>query len=185
MRTRVYTCWMNSGLRNEKPMNSVWSRFIMNSLSVGVRSVFSPVNCLSKLLTSLRCFCTHANTHAHARNKHTKHYILARFLCDVIVMQYILSTSKTYDFRFERRLHFAVFDSRPIDTPEKHVSPDVFFASGTFTQSLHRVFRQKLQFKETKKKKNKSLRTTCVHVPHTYRLSTLVHNSQSRKYITA
>lgn len=53
---------MNSGLRNEKPMNSVWSRFIMNSLSVGVRSVFSPVNCLSKLLTSLRCFCA---THGH------------------------------------------------------------------------------------------------------------------------
>lgn len=43
-------------MRNEKPINSVWSRFIMNSLSVGVRSVFSPVNCLSKLLTSLRCF---------------------------------------------------------------------------------------------------------------------------------
>lgn len=37
-------------------MNSVWSKFIMNNLSVGVRSVFSDVNCLSKLLTSLRCF---------------------------------------------------------------------------------------------------------------------------------
>lgn len=118
----------------------------MNSLSVGVRSVFSPVNCLSKLLTSLRCFCTHANAHAHARNEHTKHYILARSLCDILSLCNILSMSETYDFRFERRLHFAVFDSRPVDTPEKHVAPDVFFASGTFAQSLHRVFRQKLIF---------------------------------------
>ncbi|KZS19782.1 Uncharacterized protein APZ42_013580 [Daphnia magna] len=30
----------------------------MKSLSVGVRSNFSDVNCLSKLLTSLRCFCS-------------------------------------------------------------------------------------------------------------------------------
>lgn len=29
----------------------------MNSLSVGVKSVFSDVNCLSKFDTSLRCFC--------------------------------------------------------------------------------------------------------------------------------
>lgn len=51
-----YTCCTNSGFRYENPMNSVWSKFIMNNLSVGVRSVFSDVNCLSKLLTSLRCF---------------------------------------------------------------------------------------------------------------------------------
>lgn len=29
----------------------------MKSLSVGVRSVFSDVNCRSKFDTSLRCFC--------------------------------------------------------------------------------------------------------------------------------
>lgn len=50
-----YVCITNSGLRNENPANSVWSKFIMNNLSVGVRSVFSEVNCLSKFDTSLRC----------------------------------------------------------------------------------------------------------------------------------
>ena len=50
----IYTCWTNSGLRKEKPANSFWSRFIMNSLSVGVRSVPSLVNCRSKFDTSLR-----------------------------------------------------------------------------------------------------------------------------------
>ena len=53
----LYTCWTYSGLRKENPANSFWSRFIMKSLSVGVRSVFSEVNCLSKLLTSLRWRC--------------------------------------------------------------------------------------------------------------------------------
>lgn len=57
----VQTCCTNSGLRKEKPKNSFWSKFIMNSLSVGVRSSFSDVNCLSKLLTSLRCFCSERN----------------------------------------------------------------------------------------------------------------------------
>lgn len=51
-----YMWVMNSGLRYENPLNSVWSRFIMNSLSVGVRSIFSEVNWRSKLDTSLRCF---------------------------------------------------------------------------------------------------------------------------------
>jgi len=51
----AYTCCINSGLRYEKPAKSFWSRFIMNSLSVGVRSTFSEVNCLSKFETSFRC----------------------------------------------------------------------------------------------------------------------------------
>ena len=50
----LQTCCINSGLRKEKPANSFWSRFIMNSLSVGVRSVPSLVNCRSKFETSLR-----------------------------------------------------------------------------------------------------------------------------------
>lgn len=51
-----YTVATYSGFRYEKPTNSVWSKFIINTLSVGVKSVFSDVNCLSKLDTSLRCF---------------------------------------------------------------------------------------------------------------------------------
>lgn len=128
---------MNSGLRNEKPMNSVWSRFIMNSLSVGVRSVFSPVNCLSKLLTSLRCFCN-------------VNRILFFFLRNPINTT---PASNTHDFRFERRLYFAVFDFCPIDTPEKYVSPNVFFTPGTSSQSFHWIFSQKLQIYQTKKPK--------------------------------
>ncbi len=52
-----HTCCTYSGLRKEKPANSFWSKFIMKSLSVGVRSVRSDVNCLSKLLTSFRWRC--------------------------------------------------------------------------------------------------------------------------------
>lgn len=52
----AYGLTMYSGLTYEKPTNSDWSRFIINTLSVGVKSVFSDVNCLSKLETSLRCF---------------------------------------------------------------------------------------------------------------------------------
>ena len=64
------TCWTNSGLRKEKQKNSFWSRFIMKSLSVGVRSSFSDVNCLSKLLTSLRCFCSQAQQSAAVTSGH-------------------------------------------------------------------------------------------------------------------
>lgn len=48
----------NSGLTNEKSENSVWSRFIMNSLSVGDGRYSSLVNWLSKLVLSRRLFCT-------------------------------------------------------------------------------------------------------------------------------
>lgn len=54
---------MNSGLTKENPANSVWSRFMMNSLSVGVSFGASLVNSLSKLLTSLRLFCKLKITH--------------------------------------------------------------------------------------------------------------------------
>lgn len=118
---------MNSGLRNEKPINSVWSRFIINSLSVGVRSVFSPVNCLSKLLTSLRCF----------------------YNINIILFFYgflMPCVSDTHDFWFKWRLHFAVFNFCPIDTSKKYMSPNVFLAPGTSSQSFHRIFSQKLKF---------------------------------------
>lgn len=54
---KLQMCCTNSGFKYENPLNSVWSRFIIKSLSVGVRSVFSDVNWRSKLDTSLRCFC--------------------------------------------------------------------------------------------------------------------------------
>lgn len=51
-----YTLTTNSGLTYEKPWNSVWSRFMINNLSVGVNLGGSDVNSRSKLLTSLRLF---------------------------------------------------------------------------------------------------------------------------------
>lgn len=53
----IYTLTMNSGLTKENPANSVWSRFIINNLSVGVILGASLVNSRSKLLTSFRLFC--------------------------------------------------------------------------------------------------------------------------------
>lgn len=44
-----YTSTTNSGLTKEKPGNSVWSRFMMKSLSVGVNRGGSLVNSESKL----------------------------------------------------------------------------------------------------------------------------------------
>lgn len=71
----LYMCWMNSGFKYEKPINSVWSRFIINNLSVGVRSIFSEVNCLSKLLTSLRCFCNDRNNKLYNITTRRREYI--------------------------------------------------------------------------------------------------------------
>ncbi len=48
----AHTSTTNSGFTNENPVNSVWLRFIMKSLSVGVKSVVRSVNVESKLLIS-------------------------------------------------------------------------------------------------------------------------------------
>lgn len=119
-----YTCCTNSGFRNEKPMNSVWSRFIMKSLSVGVRSVFSEVNCLSKLLTSLRCCCGKETLKRRLNKKEEER--------------------NTYYFWLERGLHFAIFDPLPVDAAEEHVVPDVLFASESAAESFVGVLGEEL-----------------------------------------
>lgn len=98
----------------------------MKSLSVGVRSVFSEVNCLSKLLTSLRCFW--------------KKYF-GKLVCLTVV-------SVAHNFWFERWLYFAVFNLVPIDSPEKRMDSHVFFAGRSATQSFIRIFRQQLKHQE-------------------------------------
>ena len=44
-------------ITKEKPANSFWSRFIINTLSIGLKLVFSEVNWRSKFETSLQWRC--------------------------------------------------------------------------------------------------------------------------------
>lgn len=62
----------------------------MNNLSVGVRSVFSDVNCLSKLLTSFLCFCKYSqnlNTRIRIHKLCSRHEIIGGNLCNFSTQQ--------------------------------------------------------------------------------------------------
>lgn len=64
-----------------------------------------------------------------------------------------IDISDTYDFGFERWLHFAVFDFRPVDSPEENMSSNILFTPRATTQSFHWIFSQKLYFKQTSTKR--------------------------------
>lgn len=119
----------------------------MNNLSVGVKSIFSEVNCLSKLLTSLRCFCEQ-NFESKSRP---------------ITLDEPRYAKITYDFRFKRRLHFAILDFLPVDSPEKRVPSDVFFASRAASQPFMRRLRQQLSTGERLLKKK--IRARVIKLP--------------------
>ena len=50
----------------------------------------------------------------------------------------------TYNFRLEWRLNFTIFNFFPVNSTEKAVISDIFFAMSTAAQSLHWVFGQEL-----------------------------------------
>lgn len=130
----------------------------MNSLSVGVRSVFSEVNCLSKLLTSLRCCCT---------NKNKLFQTFFKNICN----------ENTYNFWLKRWLHFAILYLLPIDTPEKCVASHIVFAAHSASQSLARILREKLQ--QTKfARKLKTYNQLDVYIIHIFTHSNRLHFCQ-------
>ena len=107
----------------------------MNSLSVGVRSVFSDVNCRSKFDTSLRCFCD------VTREK------------EICVSKYAQvggqAQQVTYNLWLERWLHLPVLNLFPIDTAEEGVRTNVLLAASSTAQAFLRVFGEQLKHGNT------------------------------------
>lgn len=122
----------NSGFKYENPLNSFWSKFIMNNLSVGVKSVFSDVNCLSKFDTSLRCFC---------KMKDGGRLTLLSFLVSIFswwrLLRFLVWTVvELHDFQFSPNRCDGRKDARVYLPRHVHHNPIVFvdFSSATITK---------------------------------------------------
>lgn len=124
-------------------MNSVWSRFIMKSLSVGVSSVFSCVNCLSKFDTSLRCFCNTTVWIGALVWQRTDTIVRISLTIRTLFRKLRGYTNEeTHDLRLEGWLHVSRLDARPVDAAEEWVRAHVLLAASVAAEPLLRVLRQ-------------------------------------------